>query len=235
MDLSPRGLHVCLNSMGKIRVLVASDLQLVRSALGELLRTQDALEVLSADVDACQTLVQSYRAISPDVLILDMPTKSSALRLPASILTNDPAARIVLLTTIDDIAFVRSMFATGVLGYLLKTAAPSELFRAIEEVHRRRPFLDPRLRRSAPHHLLTVSSNSPQGGRHQNKLSRREVEVLRAIALGHTTKEIARDLGVSEKTVQTYRERIYTKLELHTRSDLVHYALAHGIGWDLDS
>ena len=61
------------------------------------------------------------------------------------------------------------------------------------------------------------------------------MEVLNAIVLGHTTKEIARDLEVSEKTVQTYRERIYTKLELHTRSDLVHYALANGLGWDIDS
>lgn len=221
--------------MGKIQVLVASDYQLLRSALRQLLRTQDAFDVLSVDVDAGETLVQSYPAISPDVLLLELARKSSAgVRLPARILTKAPTARILLLTTIEDIAFVRSMFSTGVLGYLLKTAAQSELFQALRDVYRRRPFLDPRLARSATDHLFSASSDSVQGGK-RKKLSRREMEVLEAIALGHTTKEIARALEVSEKTVQTYRERIYTKLELQTRSDLVHYALAHGLGWDIDS
>jgi maleate isomerase len=111
----------------------------------------------------------------------------------------------------------------------LKTAAQSELFHALREVYRGRPFLDPRLACSATYHLFSASSDAVQRGKRRKKLSRRETEVLNAIALGHTTKEIALDLEVSEKTVQTYRERIYTKLELQTRSDLVHYALAHGL------
>lgn len=220
--------------MGKIQVLVASDYQLVRSALRQLLRTQDTFDVLSVDVDAGRTLFESYPAISPDVLLLDLPTKTSAgVRLPARILTTDPAARILLLTAVDDIALARSMFSIGVLGYLLKSAAKSELFQAVYEVYRRRRFLDPRLSRSATYHLQ--GSSVVQAGKPRKKLSRREMEVLRAIALGHTAKEIARDLDVSVKTVQTYRERIYTKLELDTRSDLVHYALAQGLGWDIDS
>ena len=220
--------------MGKIQVLVASNYELVRSAFRQLLRTQDTFDVLSVDVDAGQTLLESYPAISPDVLLLDLPTKTSAgVRLPARILKNHPTARILLLTAVDDIAFVRSMFSTGVLGYLLKSAAKSELFRAVDEVYRRRRFLNPRISRSASHHLHGYSV--VQAGKSRNKLSRRETEVLRAIALGHTAKEIARDLDVSVKTVQTYRERIYTKLELDTRSDLVQYALAQGLGWDTDS
>lgn len=222
--------------MRKIRVLVASDYPLLRSALRQLLRTQETFEVQSDDVDAGKTLLQSYPAISPDVLLFDLSAKTSTgIRVPARILTKVPAARILLLTTVDDIAFVRSMFSTGVLGYLLKTAAPAELFQALHEVYHRRRFLDPRLGRSATYHLLSRSRDSVQGEKRRKKLSRRELEVLSAIALGHTTREIARDLEVSQKTVQTYRERIYTKLELHTRSDLVHYALAHGLGWNVDS
>lgn len=151
--------------MGKIQVLVASDYQLVRSALRQLLRTQDAFDVLSVDVDAGETLLQSYPAISPDVLLLELPRRSSAgVRLPARILTKAPTARILLLTTIDDTAFVRSMFSTGILGYLLKTAAQSELFQALREVYRRRPFLDPRLSCPATYHLFSTSSDSVQGG-----------------------------------------------------------------------
>lgn len=222
--------------MGKIQVLVVSEYPLMRSALRQLLRTQDDFHVISVDVDAGETLVQSYRAISPDVLLVELGKKSSAgVRLPARILTKIPEARILLLTTIDDVAFVRSMFSTGVLGYLLMTAAQSELFQALREVYRSRPFLDPRLACFAADHLFNASGDFAQSGKRRKKLSRREMEVLKAIALGHTTKEIARDLDVSVKTVQTYRERIYTKLELQTRSDLVHYALAQGLGWDIDS
>jgi DNA-binding NarL/FixJ family response regulator len=87
------------------------------------------------------------------------------------------------------------------------------------------------LSNSVPDHLLSpISSATGQPGK---QLSRREIEVLRAIALGFTRKEISKELDLREKTVQTYRERIYRKLAFHTRADLVHYAVAHGLaGWE---
>jgi len=88
--------------------------------------------------------------------------------------------------------------------------------------------MDPRLERSLSDHLL-----GPTAEAKDKHLSRREVEVLRAIALGFTTREISTEMDLSPKTVQTYRERIYKKLALRTRADLVHYALAHRLaGWD---
>src|SRR5215471_12891273 len=112
--------------MGKIRVLVASDYQLVRSALRQLLRTDNALEVLLPESDAGQRLPRIYQTISPDVLVLEVAVKSSAsLRLPAAILALAPDARIVLLSTDEDATYVRSMFATGVLGYVLEGAHQS--------------------------------------------------------------------------------------------------------------
>ncbi|HTR25247.1 MAG TPA: response regulator transcription factor [Terriglobales bacterium] len=221
--------------MVKIRVLVASDYQLIRSALRQLLKTDDAFEVVLSETDVGQELPQVYQSISPDVLILESAKKSSAsLRVPASILTLVPNARIILLSTNHDVSYVRSMFATGVLGYILKAAAQSELFEAVRHVHRGWQFLDPRLRRSVSHQLLCPANSTAPRSQARDMLSRREIEVLRAIALGHTTKEIAHELDLSEKTVQTYRERIYTKVGLHTRSDLVHYALAHGLGWETE-
>jgi|SRR5271165_141429 len=221
--------------MGKIRVLVASDYQLIRSALRQLLTTDDAFEVLLSESDVGQELPQAYQSLSPDVLLVELARKNLAgLQAPASILAVAPNARIIILSTYEDVTFARSMLATGVLGYILKAASQHELFQAVRHVHQGRRFLDPRLRRSVSHQLLAPVDSTAPATHPRDKLSKRELEVLRAIALGYTNKEIAHDLDVSEKTVQTYRERIYTKLGLHTRSDLVHYALAHGLAWETE-
>jgi DNA-binding NarL/FixJ family response regulator len=222
--------------MGKIRVLVASDYQIVRSGLRQLLKLDDAFDVLLTETDIGKGLARTYQTLSPDVLLLELATNSSAnLRVPVNVLTIAPNARIVLLTTNDSAAYVRAMFATGVLGYILKAGDQSELFQAVKRVYRGRRFVDPRLSNSVPDHLLnriTAANGQPCS----KQLSRREIEVLRAIALGFTTKEISKEIDVSEKTVQTYRERIHKKLALHTRAELVHYALAYGlIGWESSS
>jgi DNA-binding NarL/FixJ family response regulator len=221
--------------MGKIRVLVASDYQIVRSALRQLLKIDDVFDVLLTETNIGKALPRTCQTLSPDVLLLEVAThSSSSLRVPASVLTVVPDARILVLSTNDNATYVRAVFATGALGYILKAAAQSELFQAVKQVYRGRRFLDPRLSNSVPDHLLSpITAATGQRGKH---LSRREIEVLRAIALGFTTKEISKELDLSEKTVQTYRERIYKKLALHTRADLVHYALAHGLaGWENSS
>lgn len=218
--------------MGKIRVLVASEYQIVRSALRQLLKLDEAFDVLAKETDIGETLPHTCRTLSPDVLLLEVASNSSgSVRVPARVLTVAPNARIVLLSTNDNTAYVRAVFATGVLGYVLKAAAQSELFQAVKRVHRGRRFLDPRLSNSVPLlSSITLVTDEPCS----KHLSRREIEVLRAIALGFTTKEISRNLDVSEKTVRTYRERACKKLALHTRADLVHYALAKGlIGWKM--
>ena len=222
---------VSKTEMGRIRVLVASEYELMRSALCQLLKTDDAFVVLPAESDCKLGLPRLYQRMSPDVLLLEVATKSAAImRIPADILSTVPHARIILLSSDEDVTFVRSMFATGVLGYVLKAAAHSELFQAIRNVHRGRPFVDPRISNSMANPQIGVNNATRRFS--IGKLSRRESEVLRAIAFGYTTKQIADAMNVSAKTVQTYRERIYTKLDLETRSDLVHYAVAHGLGWE---
>lgn len=221
--------------MGKIRILVASDYQIVRSGLRQLLKMDDSFNVLLAEADIGKSLPPICQTLSPDVLLLEVATNSSStLRVPANVLKMIPNIRILLMSTNEDSTYVRTLLATGVFGYILKAAAQSELFHAVKQVYRRRRFVDPRLRHLlSDHHLDAVASLSSQPSKH---LSRREVEVLRAIAMGFTTKEVSTQLHLSQKTVQTYRERIYKKLALHTRADLVHYALAHGLtGWDAGS
>ncbi len=219
--------------MGKIRVLVASEYQIVRSSLRQLLKIDDVFDVLLTETNIGKTLPRTCQTLSPDVLLLEVAThSSSSLCVPANVLTVVPDARILVLSTNDNTTYVRAVFAIGALGYILKAAAQSELFQAVKQVYRRRRFLDPRLSNSVPDDLLITTATGQPG----KQLSRREIEVLRAIALGFTTKDISKELDLSEKTVQTYRERIYKKLALHTRADLVHYALAHGLaGWENSS
>lgn len=218
--------------MVKIRVLVASDYQMIRSALRQLLRQDEEFDVLITETDLGEDLLRACQTLSPDVLLVEVATNSSStLRVPADVLRAVPELRIVLLSANDNPTYVRAVFATGGSGYILKSSGESELFHAIKRVCRGRRYLDPRLSNSVFDHSLTPTYAVADQS-HCKHLSRREIEVLRAIALGFTTKEISKELKLSEKTVQTYRERIYKKLDLHTRADLVHYALAHGLtGW----
>jgi two-component system, NarL family, response regulator NreC len=212
--------------MGKIRVLVASDYQMVRSGLRQLLRIDEAFDVLLAEAEIGRGLPRLCQTLSPDVLLMPVAADSpSHLRVLVTVLAVVPRVRILVVGASESSTFVRAVHATGALGYILKAATESELFQAVKQVHGGRRFIDPRLERSLSDHLRGF----PRG----EHLSQREMEVLRAIALGFTTREISNELDLSEKTVQTYRERIYKKLALHTRADLVHYALAYGLaGWD---
>ncbi|MGE5109237.1 MAG: LuxR C-terminal-related transcriptional regulator [Acidobacteriaceae bacterium] len=214
--------------MGKIRVLVASDYEMVRSGLRQLLTIDEAFDLLPTDADIGNGLPYLCQTLSPDILLIEVATNSSStLRIPANVLASVPHMRILVLSTIENAAYVRAIFATGVLGYILKSAAQSELVQALKQVNRGRRFIDPRLYDSLSENLLgpiTTHATKPT-----KYLSRRESEVLRSIALGFTTAQISKELRVSQKTVQTYRERIYKKLGLKTRADLVHYALAHGL------
>ncbi|MGE5113178.1 MAG: LuxR C-terminal-related transcriptional regulator [Acidobacteriaceae bacterium] len=212
--------------MGKIRVLVASDYEMIRSGLRQLLKIDEAFDLLPTDADIGNGLPYLCQTLSPDILLIEVATNSSsALRVPANVLASAPHVRILLVSTNENATYVRAVFATGVVGYILKSAARSELVQAVKQIYRGRRFIDPRLKDSLFEDLLspitTLTTYSVK------RLSRREIEVLRAVALGFTTREISKELKVSQKTVQTYRERIYKKLGLKTRADLVHYALAH--------
>jgi two-component system, NarL family, response regulator NreC len=214
--------------MGKIRILVASDYEMVRSGLRQLLKIDEAFDLLPIGADIGDGLPHLCQTLSPDVLLLEIATNnSSTLRVPANLLASVPHVRILLISTNENATYVRTVFATGVLGYILKSAAQSELCQAVKQIYRGRRFIDPQLKKSLSEDFLNpVAAPATQSVKH---LSRRELEVLRAVALGFTTREISKEMKLSQKTVQTYRERIYKKLELHTRAGLVHYALARGL------
>jgi DNA-binding NarL/FixJ family response regulator len=213
--------------MPKIRLLIASLHPIVRTGLGMLLNGVRDFEVI-AEVDLSR-MVKAARELSPDIFLVELTEAGlGGLQAIAALMRASPNAAVAVFSSNENPSYVRSMLASGIRAYVLRSASNSELYEAIRAVHHGRRYLDPRLSDSITDMLLgrkTAAIQKPQAKR----LSRREAQVLQGIAQGFTTKAIAEKLGVSERTVQTYRERIYNKLELRTRADLVHYAIAHGM------
>ena len=211
--------------MPTIRVVIASDNSIIRTALAALLDRIDDFEV-SASIRLSTLTTLSRR--SSDVLLLEIP-ESQVGRL-RRITTCRHAARVravVLLDSNPNAAYIRSVFAVGAKAYVLKSSDVHELYKAIRLAYRGRTYLDSELGMPIADDLLNGQRYvSGTGVRH---LSRREAQVIREVARGFTSKAIARKLGVSQKTIQTYRARIYEKLELGTRAEIVQYALRNGL------
>ena len=137
-----------------------------------------------------------------------------------------PTTRVLILTMHDDAAYLRSSLPAGAAGYLVKKAADSELISAVRAVHSGRTFVDLTQAAGAkPRPLGNVAPQRPQ----PKKLSRREREVLRLLAQGHANQQIADTIGVSVKTVETYRRRVSEKLGLKGRAQLYRFAAEAGI------
>ena len=213
--------------MPKIRLLIASAHVIVRTALGTLLKGVRDFDVVG-EVDLSH-LVRTPVQLSPDVFLVELTEAGlRGLRLAANLMRAAPQAAAVILTSNENPSYVKSILATGVRGYVLRSARNDELYEAIRIVYRGKRYIDPRLSDSIAEMLLGRAGavmHKPK----VTRLSSRESQVLREIAIGFTSKSIAKKLGVSAKTIQTYRARIYDKLELRTRADLVHYAIAHGM------
>lgn len=203
-----------------IRVVIADDHAVVRRGLRQLLDGEEGFDIVAeaTDLDGARRYVCGHH---PDVLVLDLnlPEGLSLGAIP-EIRAQCPETQIVVLTMQNEPAYARQALAAGALGYVLKEAAESELVEAVRRAAAGDSYLNPRLGARV---AAEVPTGPPDG------LSRRELEVLRMIALGHTNAEIAEALYVSVRTVETHRAHIQQKLRLSTRSELVRYALEHGL------
>ncbi len=199
-----------------ITVVLADDHTVVRSALRKLLEDQDGIEVVAeaGDADAAIRYVNGHR---PAVLILDinMPGGSGLAAIP-TIRDQSPETQIVMLTMQAETASAREALQAGVLGYILKDSATEELVQAVRLAAEGKTYLQPELG-------ARLAAEREAGA--PDDLSGRELEVLRLIALGHTNNEIADNLYLSVRTVESHRAHIQQKLGLTSRSDLVRYAL----------
>ena len=203
-----------------IRIVLADDHAVVRSGLKLVLDNEPGFEVVAeaSDVEGARRYVRGHR---PAVLVLDlnMPGGSSLEAIPA-IREESPQTQIVVLTMQAEPAFARQALSTGALAYVLKEAADDELVEAVRRAAAGQTYLNPTLG-------ARVAKEPPPGP--PDDLSPREVDVLRLIALGHTNAEIAEQLFLSVRTVETHRSHIQQKLRLSGRAELVAYALDRGL------
>ena len=208
------------SSPAPIRVVIADDHAIVRRGLRALLDTAGGFEVVAeaASIADARRYVRGHR---PDVLVLDlnMPEGSSLDAVP-EMLDEAPDTRIVVLTMQNEPAYARKALGAGVLGYVLKDAADTELVEAVRRAAAGDSFLNPRLG-------ARLAAEPPPGP--PDGLSGRELEILRLVALGHTNVEIAQRLYLSVRTVETHRSHIQQKLRLSSRSEMVRYALEHDL------
>ena len=205
-----------------ITIVLADDHAVVRSGLRMVLDREDGFEVVSEAGDA-ETAVRTVLGHKPTVLVLDlnMPGELTSLDAIPRIEEVSPGTRVVVLTMQEDPEFARQALRAGAAGYVLKEAADDELVEAVRRVAAGDTYLNPSLGAR-----LAAAPLEPTGP--PDDLTEREVEVLRLIALGHTNAEIAAQLYLSVRTVESHRAHIQQKLGRATRAELVRYALDHG-------
>jgi two-component system response regulator NreC len=205
---------------GVITIVLADDHSVVRAGLRLVLDRAEGLAVLAeaGDADAAVRAVLGHK---PDVLVLDlnMPGALTSLEAIPRVAEVSPGTRVVVLTMQDDPQFARHALRAGAVGYVLKEAADDELVEAIRRASEGATYLNPRLGAA-----LAATPDGPP-----DDLTEREVDVLRRIGLGHTNVEIAQQLFLSVRTVETHRAHIQQKLRRSTRAELVRYALDHGL------
>lgn len=210
------------------RILLADDHAVLRSGLRLLLTSANKYEVVGEASSGIETLSLAER-LQPDLILLDlsMPALGGLDALPA-LRSLAPSARILILTMHDDPQYLRQALKDGASGYVLKKAADTELLSAIQSVLRGEIYVHPSMTRI----LLEDMLPEPESADNENtwaSLSDREQQVLKMVALGHTSSEIASQFNLSAKTVETYRSRGMEKLGLRTRAALVKFALQEGL------
>ena len=211
-------------AMKPLRLLLADDHTLVRAGLRALLDGMESVTVV-AEAETGEQAVARALEHAPDVALLDITMPQlNGLQAAERILAQSPGTRIIILSMHAAEEYVNRALALGVSGYLLKDAATLELQAALEAVAAGQTFLSPRITSQLLESRLRQGDGPPKP-----TLTARQIEVLRLLALGKSVKEIAYDLQLSAKTVETYRAQIMERLGLHDLASLVRYAIRSGL------
>lgn len=212
----------------KTRLLLVDDHAVVRSGLRMLLENENDVEILGEAGTAAEALA-SAASLKPDVVLMDigLPDKSG-IEATRAIKAQFPEIAIVALTIHEDEEYFFKMLDAGASGYVPKRAAPEELLRAIRAAAHGEVYLYPSMAKLLVRDYL-VSEPMDKGHSASKDLTGREQEVLTHLAEGESNEEIGEALVISPKTVARHRENIMRKLNLHSRAELVRYAIRKGI------
>jgi DNA-binding NarL/FixJ family response regulator len=214
--------------VAKIRVVIADDHGLMRAGVKALLAATDDIEVVGEAEDG-EEAIREVRRLEPDVVLMDVAMPGlGGLEATLVVRKEKPDVKILVLTQYDDREYVSRFLKAGVSGYVLKKAAASELVAAIRAVHRGGLVLDPEIARDV------LSEQGREAAVEQledpyETLTDREKQVLKLVAEGSSNKEIAETLDISVKTAMAHREHLMEKLGVHSRTELIKFALKRGV------
>lgn len=204
-----------------IRVVLADDHAVVRAGIRQFLEYTEGIDVVAEadDGKAAMELIQQY---SPDVAVLDiqMP-KASGIEVTRWVRAHHRQVGILILTAYDDDPYVLAVLQAGANGYVLKTASPTDIVQAVKDVHAGKSALDPEITQKVMAQIIGHKENQPV-----EELTDRELEVLALVGRGFTNKAIGVQLGISDRTVQGHLARIFTKLNVSSRTEAVMRAVS---------
>lgn len=209
-----------------IRIVIADDHEIVRSGFAMLLETQPDMEVVGDAADGSEAYNLVAR-LKPDILLLDisMPPGESGLMACEKIARDFPATRTIILTMFEETDYLFYTLRGGASGYMLKNASTAELLKAVRTVAAGEIYVQPKMAERLTEKLLDRPETQDRDP--YQLLSNRELEVLTLLAQGYTNKEIAERIFLSVKTVETHRAKIYAKLGIESRAELVHLAIRY--------
>lgn len=213
----------------QITVLLADDHAIVRQGLCVLLNADGHFKMVGEARNGREA-VEMARTLRPDVILMDiaMPVLNG-LEATKQILAANPAAKVVILSAHSDDAYIESMSAAGVAGFLEKQTSAEVLTKAIREVAGGKTFFTPAIAKRLSHCQKTSLDRDGLLKAHGTRLTSRESEVLQLVAEGSANKQVAAELGISIKTVEKHRQHLMDKLNIHDTAGLTRHAIAAGI------
>ncbi|MBL8339708.1 MAG: response regulator transcription factor [Rhodoferax sp.] len=212
--------------MSRLRTLLADDHTLVRAGLRKLLESIPDVEVVGEASDGLM-LLQLALQLQPQLVLMDIAMPGlNGLETTARLMRQQPDVRVIILSMHQNEEYVRQALRNGAVAYLLKDAATLELELAVKAVLRGETYLSPAVSRGIVSDYVQRLRADDQPG---DSLTPRQREVLQLVAEGHSTKEIARRLDLSVKTVDTHRSQLMKQLDIHEVAGLVRYAMRNGL------
>lgn len=213
--------------MKPVRILVADDHEVVRRGVCSLLESQSGWAVVGEAVTG-RDAVKKAEKLRPDVVVLDISMPElNGLEATRQILKAVPQCEVLILTIHDSEQVARQVLSAGARGYVLKSDAARNLVAAIDTLRQHRPFFTTAVSEMVFRDFL--KSNRSEDLSAPDRLTQREREIVQLLAEGKSNKEVASILGISVKTAETHRRNVLGKLNLHSISDLIHYAIRNKI------
>ncbi len=210
--------------MSKIRILVVDDHAIMRDGIRALLNLHDDIEIVG-EASEGKEAIEKVEELAPDVVVMDIAMPGmDGLEATRRITKKNPKVKVLVLSQHDNREYILSAIKAGVVGYVPKRALGSELVSAIRAVHQGDSYLYPSAAAAVIRDYLKGAVKEPY-----DRLTAREREILKLIAEGHTSREIADKLFISLKTVLGHRTKIMEKLDLHNRTELIKYAMRKGL------